>query len=518
MNFPRVSKRFLGWTLAALMSASLWGASCSSSGSNCDVAAQTGCKDDLVCRDTPDGKTDCFCNPATNDGCDSGTTCEEITDGTTGCFETLVARGSVFDCADQTSTIQDARVVAMDVNGSPISTVAVTDASGNYELEVPTRRNPDGSPVGDNFTLRCDAAAFETFPSGIRQAVPVSTASPTEDSGKLVIDNPLTDICLLELEPGFGTASIFGTVTLPKNSRGALVVAEASPTAGFSAVSDRNGDYKIFNLAAGTYSTNAYVQGANYDAQSVTLAAADSKEVDFTANTQATATLNGSVQIVNPNPGTSPATSVILVVESTFNEALARGETPPGLRAPAPGIAPNITNGFTIDGIPAGKYVVLAAFENDDLVRDPDTCIAGTDILHQAFAAGDTIDLSSGFKITGALDVISPGADGPENVATTTPTLTWVDDSSEKSYRIQVFDSFGNLVGAAEIPGVSGHNPSIVYGSADWLDDTDVPNKFTDFADPLVSGTFYQFRATSIDNSGCEISQTEDLKGVFFVQ
>src|SRR5207247_2420213 len=98
-------------------------------------------------------------------------------------------------------------------------------------------------------------------------------------------------------------------------------------------------------------------------------------------------TVSGDVNIVNPGAGT--ATSVILVVESTFDDALARGDTPPGLRAPAPPAAPNVTGAFSIDGVPDGRYVVLAGFENDNLVRDPDTSIGGTQIVHQQVSAAD---------------------------------------------------------------------------------------------------------------------------------
>jgi hypothetical protein len=472
-----------------------------------------------VCRNDPDGGTACSCNPATNAGCDGEAFCEEVTDGTTACFDSkLLVRGSVFDCSDETTFLEGARVVAMDVNGSPVSLVATTDAEGNYELTVPTRRNPDGTPAGDDFTLRTDAAAYQTFPSGVRQAIPIDTTSPSEEGGDFVIDNSLTDVCLIALDPGFGTASIFGTVELPENNLGALVVAELSDTEGYSAIADREGGYRIFNLPAGAYTVKAYVQGINHDPVAATLTDGEEEEVNLTMNDEETATLNGSIQIVNPGAG--EGTSVILVVESTFNEAVIRGETPPGLRAPAPGIAPNLGGGdsFTITGIPSGSYAILAAFENDFLVRDPDVCISGTDVLHEDFSAGEIVD-SEGFKITGALDVLSPGATAPENVATSTPTFEWVDDSSEKSYLIEVIDSFGNLVGTAEIDSFSGSgNPSITYGSADWLDDGDTPNDVTDFADPLESGQFYQFRVVSRNDAGCELSRTEDLKGVFFVE
>lgn len=515
MNFSRLT----GWAFALLMAASLWGASCGGGGGGvCNVEEQTGCDDGLVCRATPDGETDCFCNPATQTGCEGEQACEEITDGTTGCFDTkVVARGTVFECVDNTVLIEGARVVAMDVNGSPVSLVATTDAEGNYELTVPTRRNPDGSPAGENFTLRTDAAAYQTFPSGIRQPIPIDASNPTEEGNLLVIDNSLTDVCLIALEPGFGTASIFGTVELPEDNLGALVVAESSPTKGFSAIADREGGYRIFNLPAGTYTVKAYVQGVNHDPATAELLDGEEEEVNLAMNDEATATLNGSVQIVNPGAG--DATSVILVVESTFDEDVIRGETPPGLRAPAPGIAPNLSSGdsFTITGIPAGTYAILAAFENDFLVRDPDVCISGTDVLHQAFGVGETVT-SEGFKITGALDVISPGAAAPEGVSAT-PTFEWVDDSSEKSYLIEVIDSFGNPVGKAEIDSFSGSgNPSIEYGSADWLDDGDTPNNVTDFANALEPDQFYQFRVISLNDAGCELARTEDLKGVFFVQ
>ena len=312
------------------------------------------------------------------------------------------------------------------------------------------------------------------------------------------MENTLTDIGLIALEAGAGTGSIYGAVEFPEDSKSALVVAELSPTEGYTAIADEDGSYRIFNLPAGTYTVKAYVQGSNYDSGSATLAGGDEAEVNLSLNSDDAATLNGSVQIVNA-PGGS-ATSVILVLESTFNDALVRGEMPPGLRAPSGGGTPSITGSFTIEGIPAGRYVILAAFEDDLLVRDPDSCIAGTDIIHQTFTAAQTVDLSDGFKITEALNVISPGASGPELITTATPTFSWEDDSSEDQYDLVVFDTFGNQIWNTTIGGSSGANPSVVYAGP-----------------ALESGMYYQFRVTS-SKAGCELSQTEDLKGVFYLE
>jgi len=94
----------------------------------------------------------------------------------------------------------------------------------------------------------------------------------------------------------------------------------------------------------------------------------------------------GQVNIVNAPGGLK--TSVVLMAEETFIPGFDKGEMIPGLRAPAPPEPPSITGAYTITGIPAGNYVVLAAFENDYLVRDPDPGIAGTQILHLSIPDG----------------------------------------------------------------------------------------------------------------------------------
>jgi hypothetical protein len=204
----------------------------------------------------------------------------------------------------------------------------------------------------------------------------------------------------------------------------------------------------------------------------------------------ATAAVNGSVNIVNAQGGAQ--TSVVLVVDETFNMTLERGDVPKGLRAG------NISNAFSVKNVPDGKYAVLAAFENDGLVRDPDPNISGTQIPHITVAGG-SVDAGN-FKVTGALDVISPGAGDPEPVMGT-PTFTWKDDSSETGYSLVVFDTFGNKTWEnTMIPSSKGSNPSVMYAGP-----------------ALVKGNYYQFRATSL-KTGSPISRTEDLKGLFIAQ
>jgi hypothetical protein len=149
--------------------------------------------------------------------------------------------------------------------------------------------------------------------------------------------------------------------------------------------------------------------------------------------------------------------------------------------------------------------VVLAAFENDDLVRDPDEAIGGTAIMSVS-VAGAPVDVA-GFKITGALAVVAPGAEAPE-LLSGAPRFEWVDDSSEDGYEVTVLDTFGTEVWKdTEVPRVTGStNVTLEYGG------------------PELSSGYYQFRAVSWrDATGkgagtrTYISATEDLKGVFIV-
>src|SRR5262249_17761887 len=142
-----------------------------------------------------------------------------------------------------------ARVVAVDANGAPVSAVATSGADGTYELGIPTKRTDDGKPTGAKLTLRADAAGYYTFPSGIRQALPIDTSSPAETSKEFVVSSALTDIGLIVLA-GAPTGSIAGTAAVPASRTGVLVAAESGGAA-FTAIADTSGAYKIFNVPAG---------------------------------------------------------------------------------------------------------------------------------------------------------------------------------------------------------------------------------------------------------------------------
>jgi hypothetical protein len=435
------------------------------------------------------------CSPTEHTGCPDGSTCEEVDGGKPACFAPVLVEGRVFDLVSDAG-IEGALVVARDENGAALSTVTASGADGKYSLPVPAKRDASGKPLSRQLTLRADAAGYLGFPKPPRVALPLDLADATADGSGgagggagtgYVLVNPISDIGLVPLADTTGLGSVTGQVVsdLPG---GTLVIAGGS-----TGVADLEGDFTIFNVAAGSQTVSGYKQGYNLSTADVAVTAGkDSSGVVLQQTSVATATVTGSVQIVNG--GGASETSVILVLEDTFDETLARGEAPPGLRAYP------VTGAFSIEGVPDGLYVVLAAFENDGLVRDPDTSIGGTEIQHITVAGGN-VSIADGFKVTGALAVVSPGANDIELVSGT-PTFSWEDDSSEDEYHVQVFDALGNQTWETTgnfDPGGSAP-ASVMYGGP-----------------ALEAGMIYQFRATSI-KGGTPISSTEDLKGVFQYQ
>ena len=428
--------------------------------------------------------------------CEGGRVCEEA-GGQPVCVAALVVRGRVTDPAGM--PIAGALVTALDGNDAPATGTATSGNDGSFELRVPTGRDEKGAPLVRQVKLRAAAAGFETFPAGLRRSLPLELSAAQMLEGKLVYASSATDIILYPIANAGALGSIAGVVQGAPGKRGVLVVGEG-PTA-VSGISDAEGAYAIFNVAPGMYTVRGYAAGVQLAPASAAVAAgARAAGVDLNPVNTPLGTVSGTVSIVNA-PGGS-MTSVVLVVASTFNEALKRGSVPPGLRAPRAGV-PVVSGAFSIADVPDGAYVVLAAFENDGLVRDPDTAIGGTQIQRVTIGEGSRqATLPAGFKITEALAVMSPGAGEALEAVTGAPTFVWKDDSSEDRYALELFDGKGRMVWSNnQIARATGGNVSLPYGGP-----------------ALTRGELYQFRVTSFRRGDVPISQTEDLRGVFLAQ
>lgn len=431
-----------------------------------------------------------------DEDCRDGAVCAGLDDARV-CAAPVEILGRVIDVATQAG-IPGARVHGQDSGGALPGRVAISDEDGRYVLSLGVPRDAAGAPLPGTVTLAAFAAGHRPFPEGLRVALPIAVgeAAFDEKRGAYVVGESANTTIGLIAAAG-GGVTISGTVGGDAPG-GTLVVAEAAMSV--YGLADSDGTYALFDVPPGKAKVRGYRRGVSLVARDVMVDREDLAGVDLAVDERAPGSVTGSVMLVDPGAG--DATSVVLVPAALFDEALARGPVPFGLRAPEPGRAPDVTGAFEIAGVPAGKYRVLAGFENDLLVRDPDGQIGGTMVPEVDVKAGAAAKAGS-FKVTAALAVVGPGADGPEVVGGA-PTFTFAQDPGAESYLVRVYDELGTMVWETTAPKAAGNDPIAVA-----------------YAGPaLTSGAYYQFRAVSLkDADGMQaLSTTEDLRGVFVVE
>jgi len=460
-----------------------------------------------ACKDDDSSKV---CTIGDNSTCSSEQVCEQVQGGDPTCFDPVYVRGQVFD-AQTSSAIANASVIAVDVSGGVVASAVLTDASGNYSLNVPATRDADGNVLAFSVTLRVDASGYLAFPKAPRIALPIDLMSGVAANNEIVVDNITTDVSLFKLS-ATDLGSIHGTVSA--DLAGALVVADQGGTAVSTAIVNFDGTFTLFNVPINVSTTvSAYIAGFHVVPETVTVVSTTTAlDVDLVSDTTGLATVSGNLSPVSGPVWTN--TSVILVVESTFSSLLNAGYVPAGLRDGT--LTPSDT-AFSIVDVPPGRYVLLAAFENDGLVRDPDLGQAGTDIRSVQVSDSGVVTVTSprsedlsGIKVTGPITIVSPGATSAVEIVTTVPQLRWAPYPGTNHYEVRVFDAFGTKV-YEDITVPSTGNPVTV--TMDGTHSIPVAASAS-----LTPGMVYQFHVVGIKTGGDANSLTEDLLGVFQYQ
>lgn len=428
-------------------------------------------------------------------GCGGGLVCEPLSAGTGEhmCASAVEIHGRVIDALDE-QPIADAWVVAVDELGAATTTSVRTDADGRYVLPVSLARDEDGEVVESRrWTMQATAAGHLVFPGPLRPSMPVG--SEAEQGG--IIETAATTISLV---PASRSGVMLSGRVEGDEPAGTLVIAEGPTPAPLGFV-DADGRFALFDVPPGRVEVRGYRFGVELQPVVIDVGDEDVDEIELELLTDDPAQMGvvrGSVVLVDAPGGA--VTSVVLVPTAVYGAELERGPVPGGLRDPSPPQAPDVTSGFEITGVPAGRYTVLAGLENDGVVREPDVTLAGTQEVE--VARGQVVELGEGLRLTGALEVVGPGADAPE-VVDGSPVLVWADDASEDRYEVVVYDARGDVVwhddAIERVTGVA--VVEVPYGGP-----------------PLTSGMSYQFRATAWRDAGGEptaISRTEDLRGIF---
>jgi hypothetical protein len=333
--------------------------------------------------------------------------------------------------------------------------------------------------------------------------------SPTDASASapLVVSSGATIIGLSPLALGSSSGStVTGTIVIEHDSAGgALVVAVQQLRAVSSAVADADGAFTLFNVPAGSSQIEAYRGGLSVEPITIDSSAGEQRGgIELIANSRALTQVSGRVAIVNTSAPL--ATSVSLVLDSTFEQtgAFVRGLMPGQLTAT------NISGAFDIQAVPEGRYAVVAAFDNDQAVRDPEQSMTDMDVEHiEVTADGQTLQVARALQVTQALAVESPGQSGFEHVVGQQGvTLAWAADPDADGYELRIFDTFGAVVHEKLDLPRDRSSDVMTYALDDGL---------------LRAGLPYQFRVVSWRAPGADrdsrtyLRATEDLRGVFQV-
>lgn len=357
---------------------------------------------------------------------------------------------------------------------------AITDKTGMYAFTVPT----------GSYEIRAAAQDYMPSPLDGVAGIPLSTTQTYD-----VALNPIT-------------AGPYGWLNIQlvgySQSSGALVIMkDASTLKSYTAVTSSSGSIIMYNLPAGDYGlTIKSVGHATYTSTS-NITISDGVE-----------TLVNNITLTAIDGFTVSGTVTFLAVEnSEVDVSLTDKET----GAVIPGTNVNtVSTNYTMSGIAPGSYYIRATYNIDGLVVDPDSIVKFGEPEVTVVAAdmpGQDID------VTGAVTLSSPivQTDGtPAEVATLTPTLSWVKYPSTTDYVVEVLDINGNVIWGGFADDAN-HTKQVVTVNNSITYNNDAMGQV------LVDGEVYRWKvyASKDDNTPPTnwslISSSEEAQGIFKV-
>jgi Carboxypeptidase regulatory-like domain len=405
--------------------------------------------------------------------------CKKSSEPTT----TGIVSGTIKD-ASTSAVIPGVLVLVFDANtNAPTANSIFTACNGTYSFDL----------TPGSYYIKLSKLGYENLPHVNIIAVPF----------RVVLEQ--TVITDFEMNPLTTTdmGTISGQVTKSSNPATGVLVVASGTSAGYSSVTDKNGNYWIYNVPAGTYTVKAWESGYNSSSANLTLTSSRNlQNNNLTLTPGASGSVTGSITFL--------ATSHIEVDVSLIN---------PQTNETIPGLTTTTSNyNYTISNVPAGTYIARVSYENDGKVVDPDWILKNG----EPTVTVGTSEVTMNFSVICAVNLTYPINDMastlPYGINTTTPTFTWMAYSSTDDYVIEVSDVNGNVIWGGF--GSSGTIKNITIPKTTTFIKYNIDGKATQ---ALQNGHIYRWRifASKNDNSDPRgwkiISVSEEQEGLIKV-
>ncbi len=382
--------------------------------------------------------------------------------------------GTVKD-ASSASVLTNVTVILFDAsNNSPVATTT-SNTSGVFTFDI----------AGGNYFVKLYKQGYLPVPALGTTAIPFA----------VTVGQTSTEDAQMTASSATNAGYISGKITSGSTALGGVLVAAEATGVAYTGISDKDGNYSIFNVSAGSYQVKGYI--ANYTAASVAASVTSSTEtanVNISMTSGVTGTVSGTMNTIAGTTIATPPTNMDISLVHPITK-----ETIPGL---SQSVTYSSSLTFSFSKVPDGNYIVRASYANDYIIMDPD---------HIAKFGDYTVSLSGGTPNPSTVGITATGAvllNSPTNAMTTTvptsasstPTFTWSAYPSTSDYVIEVMDAAtGNIVwGGFSNFGTSSVTKNITIASSTTSIAYNSDGKASIAS--LVSGKVYRWRIYASKN------------------
>lgn len=317
-------------------------------------------------------------------------------------------KGVVAD-AQSAEELENVRILVFESNSNtPVQSV-ITSADGTYRIEL----------LPGSYYLKLYKKGYEHVPPRNISPIPFTIVVEGELENPLIMHRSATQ------DGGYISGKV---LEAGKGVPGVLVVGEKDGK-GYSFISDKEGNFYLYNLPAGSYTIKGWVSGYESEQKTVSVATAGEASQNISLTKGAGGSVSGALSFL-----ASTAVEVDVALTHPLTE-----EAVPGLNT-------RTTSNYTISNVPAGLYLARATYQNDERVVDPDWIVK----FGEPYVEAGSGTVTRNFSLTGSVKILEPTNQAnttiPLEITTTSPVFSWTAYPSTDDYVIEVSDASGNVI------------------------------------------------------------------------